>query len=601
MIRAVPLAALLLPALAATTSAQHRAPAQTIDTLRVVSRASSAASATRSVETISHDEIARRAGRSLADILGASLGLDVQTRSPAQSDLSIRGSTFNQVVVLVDGIRVSDVQSGHYALDLAVPTAMIERIEILRGTGSALYGSDAVGGIVNIVTRSDDEGATLAARGGSFGGAMLSGSRFGAVGGTRVRVAADADRSDGHRPGTDFRVAQLRVAAERETRAGRVIADLGQGVRRFGAADFYSPFFSDETTRSSTAALRLVAPAADRVALNGSLHLRRHGDLFTLKRDDPAFYQNVHTSTESGGELSGRAVIAPGIVAAVGADLLDARLRSARLGDHRQTRTGAFGQVTLGDLGRPTLDLGVRRDGLSDASAFVSPSVAVAIPLGTATRVRASVARGFRAPTWTERFYVDPANVSDSTLAVERFWSREVGLHTVPVSWLGADVALFERRATDLIDWARNATDPASAPWRTRNFASAVYRGLEASVTLPQLLGADWTVRGAGLRFDPVVDVGTIGKYALRPITRSLGVSALAPVWGTGTVTLDAMRARRAGERDHTMVNARLVVPVRGLRASLELVNLGATSYLDGAGKPVAGRSVYAGLSWDSR
>ena len=126
---------------------------QQVDTVHVVARTDpTVVSATRSFEVLTRSDLARHATRSLAEVLGLALGVDAQPRSPAQADISLRGSTFNQVVVLVDGVRVSDVQSGHYALDLAVPMAMIDRIEILRGAGSAMYGSDAVGGVVNIVT-----------------------------------------------------------------------------------------------------------------------------------------------------------------------------------------------------------------------------------------------------------------------------------------------------------------------------------------------------------------------------------------------------------------------------------------------------------------
>ena len=134
----------------ARPSAAQGAP-QHVDTVHVVARTDpTVVSATRSFEVLTRSDLARHASRSLADVLGLALGVDAQSRSAAQADLALRGSTFNQVVVLVDGVRVSDVQSGHYALDLAVPLAMIERIEILRGTGSAMYGSDAIGGVVNI-------------------------------------------------------------------------------------------------------------------------------------------------------------------------------------------------------------------------------------------------------------------------------------------------------------------------------------------------------------------------------------------------------------------------------------------------------------------
>ena len=140
--------ALLGAAALARPAVAQRAPQQ-VDTVHVVARTDpTVVSATRSFEVITRDDLARHAARSLADVLGLALGADAQDRSPAQADIGLRGSTFNQVVVLVDGVRVSDVQSGHYALDLAVPVAMIERVELLRGTGSAMYGSDAIGGVI---------------------------------------------------------------------------------------------------------------------------------------------------------------------------------------------------------------------------------------------------------------------------------------------------------------------------------------------------------------------------------------------------------------------------------------------------------------------
>jgi outer membrane cobalamin receptor len=592
------LAVLSLPFIAAPLAAQRSAPR--LDTVRVTSRAAAPAASTRSVEVVNREELAGRAGRSLAERLGFVLGADVATRSPAQADISIRGSTFNQVVVLVDGVRVSDVQSGHYALDLAVPMAMIERVEILRGSGAALYGSDAVGGVINIVTRDDVDGATLSARGGSFGGLGVAATTSGVMGATALHVGADVDRSDGHRPGTDYRIVQVRLSAARDTRVGRVVVDAGQGVRQFGAADFYSPFPSYETTRSTTAALRLVPDADAPVAVSGSVHARRHFDRFTLKRDDPAAYQNEHVSNERGAEAVMRARLGSSFTGAFGVELLDARLRSARLGDHAQTREAVFAELT-GGARAVTVNLGLRGDWTPEVRGLGSPTVGVAIPLGAATRLRASAGTGFRAPSWTERFYVDPSNVADSTLSVERFRSGEVGLSLSPVRWMSADVAYYERRASALIDWARPEGSAPTVPWRTMNFARATYRGVEATLRLPALLGVDWTARGSGLRFEASAAPGTVGKYALRPITRSVGLSAAAPLGHEGTLTVDALRGRRTGERDHLQLNARYAQPVAGVRASVELVNVLNADYLDASGKPVAPRSVFVGVSWNGR
>src|SRR5437588_371578 len=91
----------------------------------------------------------------LVDFLRLDPSLDVRERAPngVQADLSIRGGSFGQTLILVDGQRMNDAQSGHHNMDIPLPLESISRIEVLRGSGSTLYGSDAVGGVVNIITR----------------------------------------------------------------------------------------------------------------------------------------------------------------------------------------------------------------------------------------------------------------------------------------------------------------------------------------------------------------------------------------------------------------------------------------------------------------
>ena len=287
--------------------------------------------------------------------------------------------------------------------------------------------------------------------------------------------------------------------------------------------------------------------------------------------------------------------------AAVGAELLDARLRSARLGDRSERRHAEFAEATLGRAGSASLDAGLRHDWSSAVGSFVSPSIGVAVPLPAGAQLRASASRGFRAPTWTERYYKDPANVADSTLGVERFGAYEVGLRLAPLASVSADVALFERRAHSLIDWARPAAAVAPLPpWRTMNFASATYRGVEAMVRISDVIGADWIVRGSGLRFDASAQAGTVGKYALRPLTRVVGVSATTHEVRGASLTVDAQRARRAFEDDHLRLDVRLDQRVGAIRLSAELLNLTNEDYLDVSGKPVASRSAFLGLAWSA-
>src|SRR5665213_2247912 len=156
-----------LAVIAANSTAQGTG--ASLDTVAVVASRTGSGEATRAVDVITRDDIARSTAHDVAELLSERMGVDVYGRSAAQADISLRGSTAEQTLVLVDGVRVSDVQSSHYALDLAVPLNAIERVEILRGAGSAMYGPDGIGGVINIVTRRDARGADAAVRGGAFG------------------------------------------------------------------------------------------------------------------------------------------------------------------------------------------------------------------------------------------------------------------------------------------------------------------------------------------------------------------------------------------------------------------------------------------------
>ena len=112
-------------------------------------------SVTRSLTVITREEIEALPVASVADVLRLAASVDVRARGEhgMQSDFAVRGASFGQMLVLVDGVRVNDAQSGHHNGDIPVPLDSVERIEILYGPGSSLFGADAFGGTVNVITR----------------------------------------------------------------------------------------------------------------------------------------------------------------------------------------------------------------------------------------------------------------------------------------------------------------------------------------------------------------------------------------------------------------------------------------------------------------
>ena len=97
----------------------------------------------------------------MTDALRLLPGVWVRQRGPfgSQTDISVRGASFGQTLVLVDGVRINDPQTGHHSGDLPVALEDIARIELLAGAGSSLHGADAVGGVINIITRREASGA----------------------------------------------------------------------------------------------------------------------------------------------------------------------------------------------------------------------------------------------------------------------------------------------------------------------------------------------------------------------------------------------------------------------------------------------------------
>ena len=121
------------------------------------------------VTIITRDEIARQPVESVSDLLKSIVGLDVRQRGPngVLSGIAVRGGTFEQTAVLLNGANLTNPQTGHYNLDLPINLSDIERIEIIQGPTSLLYGAGAFSGGINIVTKKNSgDGLSLEAKGG---------------------------------------------------------------------------------------------------------------------------------------------------------------------------------------------------------------------------------------------------------------------------------------------------------------------------------------------------------------------------------------------------------------------------------------------------
>jgi iron complex outermembrane receptor protein len=288
----------------------------------------------------------------------------------------------------------------------------------------------------------------------------------------------------------------------------------------------------------------------------------------------------------------------PWLDLAFGGEVFQDRLRSNSLGDREEERTALFAEANAGQIGKGTLALGLRSDWHSAFGNFIAPSAAAAVWPAEEIRLRASVGRAFRAPTWTERYYLDPSNIGDPNLDPERAWEAEVGVDLALAATSQIGIAAFHRSATGLIDWGRAIDAELTDPWYTRNVSNARFQGVEIDATTVDPLGIRWNAALATISLRAEDVQGLTSRYALRPLTRTASLSAAREIGAGLSVMLRGYHARRLGEEAYLRTDMRVGYDHGPVRVHLDLLNLNDVEHLDLSGLKAPGRALYLGASW---
>ncbi len=566
---------------------------------------------TRPVAVLDPDDGAP--ARSTAELLATLPAVEVNQRQHygVQGDLGVRGSTFEQVQVLLDGWDVGDAQTGHHNLDLPLAPGDVSRLEVLRGHGSALYGANAFGGVVNVVPRTPSmrRGGELSLGGGDFGTRSArvrvdsgEGPAFGMQG--RAWVSGEWFETDGDRVGADAETgsAALRALAE----AGAIELDLlaGWSAREFGALDFYAPFPSFEQTETAFAGLKLRADLAEGVTLESRLAGRRHRDRFTLLRDDPELYYNDHVTRRAAAETRLLVEIGPGVslVAGLEGQYDDIRGEGLRggvagpaLGDHERRR--AAGSLEISGRHAPLRwTLGARLDGWSFLSPRLSRSAAASLDLAAGVVLRASAGTVYRVPTFTELYYEDPANEGSPDLVPERGWSWDAGLEVRRGPWtVGTEV--FVRHERDLIDWARPLSAP-DEPWRVLNIAAGEVRGLTQTWRLDTPRGHAVFLHGTVLDKSRDLPVDHVAKYDLLAPRRLVAAGAVLRLERRLRLTPLVRLRERSDGAGLAVVDLGADLVLAPWRLRVDVTNLLDREYEEIPGVPLPGRLATASLRY---
>lgn len=557
-------------------------------------------SVTRTMTVITREQIALLPVESIADALRLAASVDVRARGVrgVQSDFAVRGATFGQMLVLVDGVRLNDAQSGHHNGDIPVPLDAVERIEILYGPDSSLFGADAFGGTINIVTRRTQE-PSLVVQGGSFG--LVSGRADGGFerGQLRESLAVSADRSSGFMDDRDFKTSIVRSRTSIGDRSSVAVSYLWKG---FGANNFYggnapSREWTNQTLVSADHRFADVAGWS----ITGTSSYRTHGDHFIFNELNPALSDNLHRTHAVLAGASGAHRAGSNGTVTVGLEGGGDWIRSTNLGDHAMTRVSAFGEWR-GELGRRVqADATLRVDRYNEFGTSWSPSLGVGWWAAPRVRLRASAGRAFRVPTFTERYYSDPANLARPEVGPETAWAGEGGVDVLAPGGWTIQTTLFGRADRNVIDWLR----PTVADrWMTYNIRRVDTIGVEFGARRSFAGGAFVQAEYAELNLD-AAPVDQLSKYVLDYAPHSFTAAASLPLPGAFRIAPRVeyrYRSRSTGTLDYVLLDTRIARQLsRTFEVRVDGTNLLDADYQEVAGVAMPGAAVAISLAVGTR
>ena len=441
----------------------------------------------RNISVIGRKAIETTPARSLQEVLSFTPGVDVRQRgvSGVQANIGIRGGSFEQTLMLLNGIKLTDPQTGHHMMNIPVPLQAIQRVEVLKGPGSRIFGQNAYAGAINIITELPETSTfRMQAYGGDFGtwgGHIISSAPIGKY---KQTISLSRDQSNGHWHNSDFRVSNLFYESGMDINSKNEFRMMaGFTERDFGANGFYTPSFPDqwEATETYLASISHTY-RSDRFHLQTRAYWRQNNDEFRLRRFEPSFYTNLHTSDVFALESNGTYQSKLGTTG-FGLEGRKENIESTNLGERNRQFIGVFAEhrKEIGD--KFDVRLGIYSNYYDQYKWKHFPGAEVGYQLSTASRLYANYGASFRIPSFTELYYQDPSNSSNPNLLPEEAQTYEVGWKV----WkprLRTELVYFVRRTQNLIDYVRqpSETNPNPNPWTPENITAVDFHGIESSI-----------------------------------------------------------------------------------------------------------------------
>jgi vitamin B12 transporter len=558
----------------------------------------------RTIQIVTAEDIKKLGVTNVADALQQVAGIDVRRQgvNGMQADLYIRGGGFDQTLLLIDGFKVDDPQTGHHTMNLALPIEMIKRIEIIKGPAARIFGQNAFTGAVNIVTKDSGENALIAKiQGGSFGQFNAETTGTIQLEESNHLIHFSKNFSEGYRHNTDFDNTNYVLKSQFNKNKLPIELLTSYSERKFGANGFYGiPSATEqyEATQANLVGLSTVIKK-ENFTWKPRLYWRRNQDEYLYIRSNPSIYRNLHITNKFAAEFNGAYESKTGITG-FGLEVAKYYISSNRLGDNSREMATLFLEHRFQFL-KNKLDVtpGLAVSYFSDFDNKAFPGLDLGYQISNSFRVYGNIGYTYRVPTYTDLYYVGPQAIGNKDLQPEDALSEEIGF-----KWLTQNFdftwAAFNRDSKDLIDYVRPTE--ADIVYTPQNIQDVNTRGFETQLdfrfqlnTLPQKIKIGYTF----MEDDVKKSSAAYSRYSINSMKHQL-VGNYAMQWFKNfSNSVNYRYVERTSGISYSIWDVSATYQIKSLEFSVYANNIFNTAYVETGRVPMPKGNVLFGMKYN--
>ena len=409
---------------------------QEIDEVKIISNRAQNENGIKKGYVISKNEIQNAPVQSIEDLLEYAVNIDLRQRGidGIQSDVSIRGGSFEQVLILINGIKINDPQTGHHSMNIPVSIQQIEKIEILTGGGTRIYGNYAYTGVINIITKKESTNSLLLVSGeNNFKSIEING--FHKNNNIKHSISVLNKSSDGYIEGMDYKTNNLFYQASLEKNNFSSLLNIALIDKKFGAYSFYTPKYPDQYEEIQTGIYSFqFCYEIDNLTISNKIFKRSNQDEFILFRENPEWYHNFHKTdlygfdfniakkTKTGSNVIGAEIIYDNIISNRLGDTLIEQIAINEnnfytLGSNR-TITNFFVEKNI-THNKLSVSTGLMMNISNNNESEIFPGIDLSYLFSEKVTISGSFSKSMRRPNYTELYYSSPTNQGNKNLKSE--------------------------------------------------------------------------------------------------------------------------------------------------------------------------------------